>query len=171
MGEDRAWIKAFTFAVLLVGTLTFAHLYFEGGLTGVFRRIGLLSSQWHGPDSLIWCPTRVIEGELLPNGFRMTQEGREWAIYRPARAVISFVEAEKWFAEHCELAVEHLAPTPLLALPRTPVLNLKYVDVQITTLYQLSPDIFEWNGQYYRSQQISSALSSLAQLIDGDARP
>jgi hypothetical protein len=171
MSDRRVWLKVIALVVFVLGSIIAVEVQVEGGFMAVFRQVGLLKSPWKGSDYLVWCPTRVLEAELNDSGHKLSQERREWAAYRPGRSLVSFVEAEKWFAEHCQAAVESLAPTPLLGVPKTPILKFRFVDGKETQLFQLSPDVYEWDGKYYRSQQITAAVASLAQLIEGANRP
>ena len=162
----QTWFKALALVFTLFLLVLILQVSVPGGLTGVLRKLGLLTSPWSGPHSLVWCPTRVVEVVEIPSQKRLVQEKREWISYRPERVAINFVDAEKWFAEHCDLAVEELAAAANMPLPRSPVLQLRFVDGSEGTLNQLGQDIFEWQGRYFRSQQLSAAVAAMKLLIN-----
>ena len=168
MSEGRVWLKVSILLAAVASVIALIQIKKPGGIVGLFHDFGLLSSHWQAHSRLQWCKTRVKQLELIDAKLRLVQEGRKWVAYSPARRELNFVRVEKWLAENCDVAVEQLAPMPLVGLKKQLLARIQFIDQGTTELNQLGQDVFEWDGHFYRSQHWSAALAELAQLIEGD---
>ncbi len=107
------------------------------------------------------CPTRVSSVAVI-GSMALMQDGMTW--YRAKggqREELEPVAVEKWFGLHCKVDIEAVSgPAPK---ETHPWVTLAYVSGVPKTV-QRAEDIYMWDGRYFRSTELTQAMTELESL-------
>lgn len=154
---------------LLLGFGLTVYLIYILNTSGLSPRLtalfGLESTQTlsqKGSDRWNWCDTRVTS-IILPNQFKISQEGQNWIRENGGTQIVDFLSVEKWFANFCTVLTQPVTP-PEADDSLQVALIVKFVNGKVEALRRHPNGVFIWKGKSFKSPAFEAALSALEKL-------
>ncbi len=137
----------------------------EGSMEGFFVSVAGVDNS----KQINLCRNRIHSLDLGTN--RKIEESHsggdsQWKAFDPDPRALNYLAIEKWLGEHCYVdSVERTDSMEKLGLFET-IIKIKFIDGQEASLMQNSANsnIYSWDGRFYESTEMTSALAELMAL-------
>ncbi len=87
----------------------------------------------------------------------------QWKTFDPHPRPLNYLDVEKWLGEHCYIDSIELIDSMDKLGPFETEIKITFIDGKTSSLMQNSanPNIYSWDGRFYESTEMTSALAEL----------